>query len=386
MQLSLGLRSIVAALICVAIDILVPCDAAAASNSQFVAGSSAKQRTGLARTATRVSSAVEQVSAVVRGRNVVKFGPEKCISTWRNEDGHCEVATKCKDLKNYKVNLICVDMGGQKVRHKFAAGSFDSEEQFDTLIECKQCLADKEETIEVVQAEKSPSESKAPSGIEKSPSKDDQDTVALDDLRAEVKQLEGFMVKTSKQVNKLNDKVLNENFVPKNWAPDCDKVGPRAAEAALKAAAASLVSHDASHHLHRPPPLRQQAEAMRIRSERRRVLDEGAELDEDFKKERRRARLAAPASMSTAEIEAEERAQQDKEEDLRSPLPRAHPAPRLALSKVSKSVQHRQSEIEDDDRDDEGDEDEEHDDEELEDDSAAIPQDADEYERQEDAD
>jgi hypothetical protein len=73
---------------------------------------------------------------------VVKYGPNGCVSTWRSEEGHCIMRTNCKkaDISKYEFGLVCVDKVGSPVRHLFGSDSFDPEETFDTLIKCDKCL------------------------------------------------------------------------------------------------------------------------------------------------------------------------------------------------------------------------------------------------------
>jgi hypothetical protein len=414
MQLFVLRRWAAVAVFCVSSNFVSLCDAAAKISVQQ-------------RTVQRIArGAHEQVVVAVKRYDMVSFGPENCISTWRNGAGHCEVKTECKDtnIDDYQVKLICVDNGGQKVRHIFARGSFDSEEQFDTLIECKRCLADKSMTPisgELVSQEPQPEKSddfgkppwmtgkkgwtdkeakeaapKAPqSGLktvqpdwiksaEPEPAKSDDfgkppwmtgkkgwveeeakqappkkapesglkntkpdwmesaDSAGvglgtpLGNLKGEVKELEAFMKKTSAQVEKLNQKVYSSDFQPQ---PSVNEAGIRAAEAALKAS--SLVNHATTHHEQRPTP-RQEAQANLFRREHQRILAAGAELDKDFKKERRRAILNAPPSMSAAEKVAEERDKQDREDDPRSLSPLPHSSAPVALSKVFLRKNHKQ--------------------------------------------
>jgi len=126
--------------------LLVPC-----SEATLLGRSRGQHRTG--RHHTEVHGIVTaNVDAANLFWGLSKFGPDNCISTWRNEDGHCEIKTHCKEqvMSKYAVQFLCIDDGGEKVRHKFAPGSFDEEEQFDTLIECKQCLAEKQEQLEIM--------------------------------------------------------------------------------------------------------------------------------------------------------------------------------------------------------------------------------------------
>jgi len=203
------------------------------------------------------------------------------------------VKTQCKeeDLSKYTVKLVCVDAAGQRVRHIFGHGSFDAEEQFDTLIQCEQCLADKEDLV-------LPVEVKASKPLE------GQD--ALKALRAEVKVVEAFMMNTSAQIKKLNDKVFSSDWEPPCNQQDmnCGSVALNAAKQALQpwagdprarqrrattvaiakqggAAAKSLLHHEVLHH--RRVPLREEVQARKViekaaKRERAHSADE-AELD-----------------------------------------------------------------------------------------------------------
>jgi len=73
---------------------------------------------------------------------VVKYGPNECVSTYRNPAGHCVMQTQCakENITDYEFGLICVDKTGEPVRHVFGKDSFDTEESFDTLIACEKCV------------------------------------------------------------------------------------------------------------------------------------------------------------------------------------------------------------------------------------------------------
>jgi len=81
-------------------------------------------------------------SPVQPAKDVAKFGPNGCVSTYKNEESHCIVQTDCQksDLSEYEFGIICVDKTGTPVRHLFGKRSFEAEETFDTLIKCDQCL------------------------------------------------------------------------------------------------------------------------------------------------------------------------------------------------------------------------------------------------------
>lgn len=71
------------------------------------------------------------------------FGPGNCVKTWLGSDGTCMMKTSCKDenITGYEFGLLCTEPEGDIVRHLFGTGSFEAEEEFDTLIKCEACSA-----------------------------------------------------------------------------------------------------------------------------------------------------------------------------------------------------------------------------------------------------
>jgi len=275
-------------------------------------------------------------AAAKASSDMSKFGPKNCISTWRNEDGHCEVETHCKDqdLSKYAVKFICIETSGEKVRHVFAAGSFDQEEQFDTLIECNKCMAEKAETIEVIA--NIPEASDADKN--KSEGEEQLGGSPLAALRDEVKDLEGFMMNTSAELQKLNAKVYNKNFQPKVPLPktcmgaDCDKVGEKAAAAAPSPAAAPvklLVSSSEDHQ--KVQPLRIEVEAARVTRKHRKHIEEDDDDDANVPRQALKisARLAEGISSLAGAVKSAE------ERDEEAPV-RQHDAAPKALSTAAK--------------------------------------------------
>jgi hypothetical protein len=70
------------------------------------------------------------------------YGPGGCVATYRSTTGTCMMQTRCtgKDTSDYNFGLTCVENDESSTRHLFGVNSFDSEETFDTLVECKLCL------------------------------------------------------------------------------------------------------------------------------------------------------------------------------------------------------------------------------------------------------
>jgi len=143
---------------------------------------------------------------------VVRYGPDGCVSTWKSADDHCIMATSCKkaDISQYEFGLVCVDKVGSPVRHLFGKDSFDKEETFDTLIRCDKCL-----------------------GLEDIP-----DAVALNGevvtMSKDIANLKAVMKNISINVQMLNEEV----FKPPAAGP-----APAPAAAAPAPAKAALVHH-----------------------------------------------------------------------------------------------------------------------------------------------
>jgi hypothetical protein len=125
-----------------------------------------------------------------------KYGPDGCISTYVSPKNTCMMKTDCQkqadSLKNYDFGLTCVDDEGKSVRHLFGTNSFDPEETFDTLIDCKMCIG-----LDVSKMEKK--ESLA---------------AAVGKLRAEVKELSKGMKDIKADVEKLNGEVFKGKAAP----------------------------------------------------------------------------------------------------------------------------------------------------------------------------
>jgi len=285
--------------------------------------------------------------------DVSKFGPGNCLSTYRNADGHCTIETKCKnqDISQYAVKFICIDAGGQQVRHVFTKGSFDSEEQFDTLIECKKCVAEKEEKVERIQDGASANAADIDSlpssagGIDYIPPRkdgtvpgkykqgtpyygkdgartraasqepkvdegDELNNAGLDALKQQVKSLEAAMMTTSNVLEKLNSKVFGDNAQQQAAAP-----------AAAPEPQPKALIHHATHRMHHEQKpdeakesLRVQVEAAHAVKEHQRQLQAEAEGREEPTQPReavkilaRRAAAAPPSSLSSGMRSTEER-------------------------------------------------------------------------------
>lgn len=324
------------------------------------------------------------VDAAVRARSeVAKFGPANCISTWRNEDGHCEVETQCKDedISKYAVKFICIDAGGEKVRHVFAMGSFDPEEQFDTLIECNKCLAEKQETIQIISdippAKKGTKKSAKAAKLEEEP--EQLGGAPLAELRDEVKELEVFMMNTSAELQKLNAKVYSKDFLPKVTLPNTniDKVGKTAA---AKATAVKFLVGQLHH---------QEQELLHVEVDAARVVKEHQRHLENYDDEPPRkalkvaARKAAGTSLTGALKTAEER---DEAESPQQPetSPMMLSAAGGAEKKPKPLVVALPAKAEDGDEDGEDEDDGDLDDvQEDESSESSIPQSADDFESQE---
>jgi len=125
-----------------------------------------------------------------------KYGPDGCISTYLSPKNTCMMKTDCKKqaeaLKDYDFGLTCVDSDGKSVRHLFGTNSFDPEETFDTLIDCKLCIG-----LDVSKMEKK-----------------ETLATAVGKLKAEVQSLSKGMTEVEADVKKLNEKVFPDKAAP----------------------------------------------------------------------------------------------------------------------------------------------------------------------------
>jgi len=185
---------------------------------------------------------------------VVKYGPNNCVSVHKSSEGHCIMNTDCAkdDISNYEFGLVCVDKVGSPVKHLFGKDSFDAKESFDTLIKCDQCL-----------------------GLEDVP-----DSVALAGevatMGKEIAGLKAVLKNISINVQMLNTEV----FPPKAKAAAPGPSPAAAAPAPAAADAVQLVSHQSISHHKRRGNLRRSHRHHHHRH-RRRDDDDDDDDDED---------------------------------------------------------------------------------------------------------
>lgn len=154
---------------------------------------------------------------------VVKFGPENCISTYPSDKGTCILKTDCAEKVlpgNYVFGFVCADAKGDATRHVFGKDSYEDKETFDTLIACAQCLA-----------------------LDNFDSGNDTEEAVLKD---EVETLKS-------DFNALNGRVTNlekaaQEGGEKEAAPAKDEKAAPAKEAPKEEEKKALVAHDRHHH------------------------------------------------------------------------------------------------------------------------------------------
>jgi len=136
----------------------------------------------------------------------VRFGPKGCVSTWLNDQARCMIKTDCteKDIDNYNFKFICVDEGGEHVRHVFGKGSFDQEETFDTLVTCTACTADADDLMVSAKQQKGNNNTKTSGGPTST-------NALLREIVADVGELKVEMANASKNVERLNAAVFKES-------------------------------------------------------------------------------------------------------------------------------------------------------------------------------
>lgn len=152
-----------------------------------------------------------------KSSEMVRYGPDGCVSVYKSAEGHCIMKTQCTDvdISHYEFGLVCVDKVGSPVRHLFGKDSFDPEETFDTLIKCDQCL-----------------------GLEDIP-----DAVALNGevmtMSKDIANLKAVMTNISINVQMLNTEVFGGGGPAPGPAPAPAKAAPPAKKA--------LVHHSSQH-------------------------------------------------------------------------------------------------------------------------------------------
>jgi hypothetical protein len=173
--------------------------------------------------------------------DAVKYGPNGCVSTHKNKDGHCMITTDCKesDMSDYEYGLVCVDKVGSPVKHLFGKDSFDAKENFDTLLKCEKCL-----------------------GLEDIP---DAVTLAgeVATMAKDISSLNSVLKNISLNVKMLDEKVFPSAPAPApaaaGGAPVAAAVDPPAAAKSkkvktkakkAKAEGKALLSHHRHHHRH----------------------------------------------------------------------------------------------------------------------------------------
>lgn len=161
-------------------------------------------------------------------KEIVRFGPNGCVSVYKSEEGHCIMSTKCEgsDTSNYEYGLVCVDKVGSPVKHLFGKDSFDPVESFDTLIKCNMCL-----------------------GLEDVP-----DQVALaGEVATLAKSLAGIktaITNMSVNLQMLNKEVFKPTIMPAAAPAPAAAAAPAPALATASSKTTSLIHHSGSHHKH----------------------------------------------------------------------------------------------------------------------------------------
>jgi hypothetical protein len=176
-----------------------------------------------------------------------KYGPDGCISTYVSPKNTCMMKTDCKKqaesgaLKNYDFGLTCVDEDGKSTRHLFGTNSFDSEETFDTLIDCKLCIG-----LDVSKMEKKESLATAVGKLEEE----------VKALATGIKEVQGNVSVLNKEVFKDDKKEKAPGFMlHKVEQKETEEVGKNEAEVTdstdeEEAPAPAHHKHHKKHHSH----------------------------------------------------------------------------------------------------------------------------------------
>jgi len=84
--------------------------------------------------------------ALAMAADSVAFGPENCVSLSRSTQGTCVINTNCegKSTEKFEFAFDCATTVASKAqvqRHSFGEGGFDDVEEFDTEVQCQECVA-----------------------------------------------------------------------------------------------------------------------------------------------------------------------------------------------------------------------------------------------------
>ncbi|CAE7502215.1 SCLY [Symbiodinium natans] len=87
------------------------------------------------------------------------FGPENCVSTWRDAtSGTCFLKTECEGVQHFDffdMGFLCENADKAPVEHRFGTMSFARVEVQDTDVACERCMPaqDKPQTAESLSQE-----------------------------------------------------------------------------------------------------------------------------------------------------------------------------------------------------------------------------------------
>mmetsp|Transcript_10693 Transcript_10693/g.25911 ORF Transcript_10693/g.25911 Transcript_10693/m.25911 type:complete len:319 (-) Transcript_10693:31-987(-) len=110
----------------------------------------ARQLTVGAREARRAArQRAEEVSPNLGASSLLRtFGPENCVSTWRDaSSGTCFLKTDCEGVQTFNlfdVGFLCENADKEPVEHRFGTNSYARVEVQDTAVACERCMPTQE--------------------------------------------------------------------------------------------------------------------------------------------------------------------------------------------------------------------------------------------------
>lgn len=120
-------------------------DAGAAAKANVVAAVATATSTRTNSSAVLLKGSVDKKPDLPKAtrKDVERYGPSNCVSVYKDQDGHCVMETDCTQdaVAEYEFAFLCEETDGTHTQHVFGKGSFDAKENFNTLVECRRCLA-----------------------------------------------------------------------------------------------------------------------------------------------------------------------------------------------------------------------------------------------------
>jgi len=282
------------------------------------------------------------------GAKIARYGPDRCISTWRGAASHCIVRTDCNgklnNLASYAVQLFCIEASGNRVRHVFEQGAFDAQETFDTEIQCHRCVGVKEKKSKVKPPSRfqgalptvSPGWGELPARVSilnstvktaDLPSDPAEVNDNVQELTEEVRDLKASLMKAAQVVAALATKVNDPDFQP----PGGPAAAPPKLQPHLRATEAIGAGKVVAQEAPPPPPAQAAATAAAEGEEQQQQEADGQDEQQQEEAAVEPASAEAPPPPSDEEEAAAAAPQQQQQQQQAAQLDDSQPQEEATL-------------------------------------------------------